>query len=129
MKRNIFLILFISLLLLLLLFSTKVEAKKTSKDNLISMGEFKITYYCSCERCSGHWGYQTSTGEYCEEGRTVAVDPDVIAYGTKILIGKKVYIAEDCGSHVSGDHIDIFLEDHDLVEKRGIEYKKIWLIR
>ena len=129
MKRNIFLILFILLLLLLLVCSIKVDAKKRSKKNLISMGEFKITYYCSCEKCSGQWGSQTSTGKYCEEGRTVAVDPDVIAYGTKILIGKKEYIAEDCGSHVNGDHIDIYLDDHDLVERRGVEYKKIWLIK
>ena len=98
-------------------------------ENYISMGEFLLTYYCSCEECSGHWGTQTSTGSYCKQGRTVAVDPDVIAYGTKILIDDNVYIAEDCGSRVVGDHIDIYVDDHELVEKLGVKHKKIWLIR
>lgn len=98
-------------------------------EDYVSMGDFKITYYCSCEECSGHWGTQTSTGSYCEQGRTVAVDPDVIAYGTKILIDDNVYIAEDCGSRVVGDHIDIYVEDHELVEKLGVKHKKVWLIR
>ena len=98
-------------------------------ENYISMGEFLLTYYCSCEECSGHWGTQTATGSYCKQGRTVAVDPDVIAYGTKILIDDNVYIAEDCGSRVVGDHIDIYVDDHELVEKLGVKHKKIWLIR
>ena len=125
MKKN--LLLFI-ILILLFLFPTEVDAK-TNKEKLISMGEFKITYYCSCSKCSGPWGNKTATGTHCEEGRTVAVDPNVIAYGTKILIGNHVYVAEDCGGGVVGDHIDIYIDDHDLTEELGVKYKDIWLIR
>ena len=64
-----------------------------------------------------------------EQGRTVAVDPDVIAYGTRILIDDNIYVAEDCGSAIKGDRIDIYVEDHDLVEKLGVKEKKIWLIK
>lgn len=121
--------LMLSILVLTLLLPIRADARAQSDEKLISMGEFTLTYYCSCEECSGHWGTQTATGNHCEQGRTVAVDPDVIAYGTRILIDDNVYVAEDCGSAIKGDRIDIYVEDHDLVEKLGKKVKKIWLIK
>lgn len=115
--------------MLLLMIPIGAQAKVKAEETLVSMGECKITYYCSCEECSGPYGLLTATGTHCEEGRTVAVDPDVIAYGTRILIGGNVYVAEDCGSHVKGDHIDIYLDDHERVEKFGIKHRKVWLIK
>lgn len=53
----------------------------------------------------------TSTGVIAEEGRTIAVDPDVIPYGSEVLIDGHIYIAEDCGSAVKGNVIDIFVEE------------------
>lgn len=102
---------------------------KTQKPKLISMGECKITYYCACSICSGPWGDLTATGTRCEQGRTVAVDPDVIAYGTKLLINGHVYTAEDCGGKVKGDHIDIYLDDHDLTDKLGVSYTDVWIVK
>ena len=117
------------LLAMLLLLPIQADARAQSDEKLISMGEFLLTYYCSCEECSGRWGTQTATGNHCEQGRTVAVDPDVIAYGTRILIDDNVYVAEDCGGLVKGDHIDIYVENHELVEQLGKKVKKIWLIK
>ena len=121
--------LMLSIFVLTLLLPIRTDARAQSDEKLISMGEFVITHYCSCESCSGRWGTQTATGNHCEQGRTVAVDPSVIAYGTRILIDDNVYVAEDCGSLVKGDHIDIYVEDHKLVEKLGKKVKKIWLIK
>ena len=121
--------LMLSILVLTLLLPIRADARAQSDEKLISMGEFLLTYYCSCEECSGQWGTQTATGNHCEQGRTVAVDPDVIAYGTRILIDDNVYVAEDCGAKVIGDHIDIYVEDHEVVEKLGVKTKKVWLIK
>ena len=121
--------LMLSILMLTLLLPIRADARAQSDEKLISMGEFLLTYYCSCEECSGRWGTQTATGNHCEQGRTVAVDPDVIAYGTRILIDDNIYVAEDCGSAIKGDRIDIYVEDHDLAEKLGKKVKKIWLIK
>lgn len=98
-------------------------------EQLLSMGECKITYYCSCWECSREYGDITATGTHCEEGRTVAVDPDVIAYGTKLLINGKVYTAEDCGGNVKGDHIDIYLDDHYMTEELGVQWADVWIVR
>lgn len=110
--------------LLMLLLPTCASAQ-----TLINMGEFKLTYYCSCSKCSGPWGNLTATGTRCVEGRTVAVDPDVIAYGTKLLINGKVYTAEDCGGNVKGDHIDIYLDDHGRTEELGVDYTNVWIVK
>ena len=70
------------------------------------LGEFKITYYWLSEN-----GRSTSTGAIATEGKTIAVDPNVIPYGSEVLINGHVYIAEDCGGAVKGNVIDIFVED------------------
>lgn len=93
-----------------------VEKEQTTEPALVSLGEFVLTAYCPCSECSGKWGYQTSTGAIATEGRTVAVDPNVIPYGTVLIINGEEYVAEDCGSMVVGKHIDIFMESHSEAE-------------
>lgn len=91
----------------------KPYEEKTNKNLAIKewntwkyIGEFKITYYWLSEN-----GRSTSTGAIATEGRTIAVDPNVIPYGSEVLINGHVYIAEDCGGAVKGNVIDIFVED------------------
>lgn len=130
MKKRL-LLNFILLLLLIFLFSVSAEAK--SKRKLIDMGEFKITAYCPCERCSDDWGRRTYSGKTAEAGRTIAVDRSVIDIGSKVKIGKHIYIAEDTGGKVDGDHIDIFFDTHEEVEefanRKGIKYTNVWVVR
>lgn len=99
----------------------------------INMGEFKLTAYCPCEECSEGWGRQTASGKTAEAGRTIAVDPDIIDIGSKVKIGNKIYIAEDIGGGVKGDHIDVFFDSHEEVEAfndgKGIKYTNVWVVR
>lgn len=114
------------LILLMIVLMIPLQANARS---LSSMGLCKITYYCPCEICSGPYQDKTATGTRCEEGRTVAVDPNVIAYGTKLLINGHVYTAEDCGAGVVGDHIDIYLDDHNRTKELGVQWMDVWIIR
>ena len=96
----------------------------------IPMGTFRITYYCGCYSCSEGWGNMTATGVRAREGRTIAVDPSVISYGTSVYIeGIGEYIAEDCGGAIKGNDIDIYLEDHDRVYQGGVDYCNVWILR
>ena len=55
-------------------------------------------------------GTITSTGTKPKWG-TIAVDPNVIPYGTKVYIPKfnMTFTAEDCGGAIKGNKIDIFM--------------------
>ena len=92
-----------------------------------SLGFFKLTAYCPCKSCSDNWGTQTSTGATATEGRTVAVDPKVIPYGTTLIINGIEYIAEDCGGAIKGNKIDIYFESHKKALEFGIQYTEIFV--
>ena len=86
-----------------------------------SIGEFKITYYWPGE---DKYGTATSTGATATEGRTVAVDPNIIPYGTEVLIDGHIYVAEDTGSALKGNKIiDIFVNE----PKQEMYYANIYI--
>lgn len=95
------------------------------KAEYINIGTFKITHYCKCRKCSGHWGTQTASGKKAKVKRTIAVDPKIIPLGSKVKIDGKVYIAEDVGGLVKGRVIDIYVKDHKTTIKKGVKYKKV----
>lgn len=92
-----------------------------------SLGSFKITHYCSCYYCSGGWGGGTSTGAIATVGRTIAVDPRVIPYGTRVIINGHVYVAEDCGGAIKGNKIDIYVANHATALANGVYYTEVFL--
>lgn len=91
------------------------------------LGRFKLTGYCPCRICSEGFGTRTATGARAVAGRTVAVDPRVIPYGTHLLINGHEYIAEDCGGAVRGNHIDIYYNTH--AEARNVlSYAEVYIL-
>lgn len=103
----------------------KYKVLKAPKPKYINMGKFKITAYCPCRKCSEGYGRQTATGHLARAKHTIAVDPKVIKYGTKVKIGNTVYTAEDCGGDVKGKHIDVYFNSHSEVNRHGVKYRKV----
>ncbi|MDK2563794.1 G5 domain-containing protein [Romboutsia sedimentorum] len=62
----------------------------------------------------------TSMGTVPKWG-TIAVDPSVIPYGSKIYIPKfgMSFIAEDCGGAIKGNRIDIFMNSESQAQSWG----------
>ena len=114
------------------------EIEPADEPELISLGEFKITYYCACEACCGSWAknrpkdaegrpiVKTASGATAEAGKTIAVDPDVIPYGTEVIINGHIYIAQDCGGAIQGNRIDIYCDSHDEALKNGLDYCEVF---
>ena len=81
--------------------------------------ECRASAYCACKICCGPYARGiTSTGTKVKVG-SVAVDPKVIPYGTKMFIvstdGSVVYgyaVAEDCGGAIKSDRIDLYHNTH-----------------
>ena len=103
----------------------KYKVLKAPKPKYINMGKFKITAYCPCNKCSEGYGRHTATGHLARAKHTIAVDPKVIKYGTKVKIGNTVYTAEDCGGDVKGKHIDVYFNHHSEVNRHGVKYRKV----
>lgn len=72
----------------------------------------EATAYC--------YGTVTRTGTRPVEGRTIAVDPEVIPLGSQVYVSCEtwpevdgVYTAEDTGRQVKGWEVDIYMVDRD----------------
>ena len=77
------------------------------------IGNFEITFYCSCSRCSGGWRSATASGEVAKTNYTIAVDKDVIPLGSYVQIDDwGVYKAQDVGGAIKGNKIDVFIDNH-----------------
>ena len=68
--------------------------------------------YCPCVKCCGKSNGITATGVRAKEGRTVAVDSNVIPLGSTVIIDGHEYVAEDVGGGIKSNTIDIFHDTH-----------------
>lgn len=102
--------------------------KEYAEDELKSLGFYKLTAYCPCEKCCGKSNGITATGAVATPDHTIAVDPMVIPYGTKVLINGQEYVAEDCGGSVKGNVIDIFFTTHEEAINFGISEAEVFMI-
>lgn len=96
------------------------------------LGEFTLTAYCPCMGCCGKSDGITATGTLAEEGRTIAVDPTVIPYGSAVTLyyangDTHTYIAEDCGSGIKEKRIDVFFDDHQTALEFGVQSAMVYL--
>ena len=107
----------------------KAKKAKKKKSKKIDYGIMKCTAYCDCPECSSGYGRNTHSGATAEAGRTIAVDPDVMDIGSKVEIEGQIYVAEDVGSAVQGDVIDIFFDSHAEVEEWGTRYLETKVVR
>ena len=94
-------------------------------------GSFMCTAYC-CEEyphiCGGNG--ITASGAPVESGLTVAVDPEVIPLGTVLYIeGVGARVAQDTGSAIKGQKIDIAVETHAEAESwTGWGEHNVWIL-
>lgn len=105
--------------------SQEVQTTQSDKTNL---GTFKLTAYCACSKCCGKWaGGNTASGTTPTQGRTVAVDTSVIPFGTKLVINGNTYVAEDTGSAIKGNKIDVFFNNHQEALNFGVQYAEVFV--
>lgn len=104
------------------------------------LGKYKITAYCSCEKCCGSWAknrptddngepiVMTASGARAVEGVTVAVDPSVIPYGTEVIINGHTFIAHDTGAACrNGKVIDVYFASHEAALQFGVQYADVYI--
>ena len=98
------------------------------EEKVVSLGVYKLSAYCKENYphiCNNGDSSYTATGTTPTVGRTVAVDPNVIPYGSEVIIDGHTYVAEDCGGAIKGNRIDILFETHQEALAFGIRYAEV----
>lgn len=107
------------------------KEKKAQKHFWMSLGEFEITAYCGGTCCSSGTEI-TASGNIAEEGKTIGVDPNIIPLGSKVKIvfadgTEHVYRADDTGSAINGNIIDLYMESHEDALVFGRQTCKVYI--
>ena len=107
-----------------------VEEQERYEDaEKVSLGTFKLTAYDACLLCCGKTDGITASGTKAAAGRTIAVDTSVIPMGSRVLINGHVYVAEDRGSKVKGNVIDIYTNTHEEARRFGVKQAEVFLLK
>ena len=103
--------------------TTKSASKKT-RSSQRSLGK-QITVSATAYSGDGI----TATGTVPKWG-TIAVDPTIIPYGTKVYIPQfdQYFIAEDCGGGIKGNKIDIFMNSESQCNSWGKRTIDIYIV-
>lgn len=93
--------------------------------------QVKATAYTNTDPGCTIW---TATGTLCRVG-AIAVDPTVIPYGTRMYIvsndGQYIYgiaVAEDCGSAIKGNRIDLYFDTDAECWKFGVRNCTVYFL-
>ena len=112
--------------------SRELEEISVNTPKTQNLGVFTVTAYCCCEKCCGktetHPSYGiTASGTKAVEGRTIAVDPKIIPLGRTVYLNGRPYIAEDTGSAIKGNKIDLFINNHQRAQEFGVQEMEVKL--
>lgn len=107
-------------------------SKEMEESQTASLGTFHITAYCECQDCCGKEANDplygiTATGTEVTQGRTIAVDPEVIPLGSTVVINGHEFVAEDVGGEIEGNEIDIYFEDHEEADAFANQYAEVYV--
>ena len=99
------------------------------KDELVEI-PVSYTHLDVYKRQTAYTGHSTTSTGTTPKWGTIAVDPSVIPYGTKVYIPQfgKTFIAEDCGSAIKGNKIDIYMNDEGAVKNWGRKTIDIYIV-
>ena len=104
-----------------------------------SLGYYYITAYCDCEKCCYPSTGMTASGTYTHyadyenrysEPTTCAIDRRYHRFGEHIYVPSedRIYVTEDTGSAVKGNHIDIYFPNHSTVQYYGSHYEEVYSV-
>ena len=99
----------------------------------------KYIYQYCCDKCCNQYATNRpvdengneivygSIGRVLTQGKSIAVDPNVIPYDTKVVINGNEYIAHDTGGAIKGNRIDVYFENHQDALDFGVQQSEVFI--
>ncbi len=108
---------------------TTSSAPGTAGEKGESLGMFTTTGYCNCRKCNSGGHALTYSGTIPKANHTISADLDLYPIGTKLMIGDIIYTVEDKGSHVEGNWIDVYYDNHDDAWGHGMKTEEVFSVK
>lgn len=115
----------------------EVSLEPVEPVNLVYLGEFRVTAYCSCEICCGQWAENRPNGiVYGASGEELIAGVSCaspLPFGTVLEIeGVGTYIVQDrTASWVVDKYgeniVDIYFDDHQAALEFGLQYRNVYM--
>lgn len=115
----------------------EVSLEPVEPVNLVYLGEFRVTAYCSCEICCGQWAENRPNGiVYGASGEELVAGVSCaspLPFGTVLEIeGVGTYIVQDrTASWVVDKYgeniVDIYFDDHQAALEFGLQYRNVYM--
>ncbi len=106
-----------------------VPGADAEEEQLTSLGIYKISHYCACEKCCGKSNGITASGTIAEEGRTCAAEG--LPIGTHLLIaetGQILTVEDRFGDPSITDRVDVFICSHDRALALGVFESEVFIV-
>lgn len=115
----------------------KREIEEQKLENKKQYWKFEVSYYCGCYYCTQNGNLITASGEYAQEGVTIALPQD-IPFGSKVHIDDVGdFIVQDRGGYIEYTYdeegnlimrVDVYIENHDRALQLGRHIKSGYII-
>jgi 3D (Asp-Asp-Asp) domain-containing protein len=110
--------------------SSRGESRNKSIENISSKSSSSSDGTHMRVEATAYTGHGTTSTGTTPRWGTIAVDPSIIPYGTRVYIPQfgREFIAEDCGGAIKGNKIDIFMNDKGSVYNWGRKHIDIYIV-
>jgi 3D (Asp-Asp-Asp) domain-containing protein len=104
------------------------SSSRTNATNVSTKSEYSKQISVTATAYTG--GGTTSTGTKARWG-VIAVDPSVIPYGTRVYIPKlkQTFVAQDTGSAIKGNKIDIYMDSKSQAINWGVKNITLYILK
>lgn len=106
----------------------QTQSNNMASGQYVSLGEFTVSAYCSCERCCNQWADRITASGLIAEPGMIAVDPKIIPLGSYVMIDGVEYLAADTGGAIKGNRIDVFFPSHASALEYGVQSHEVYLV-
>lgn len=107
-------------------YSTDYLATDAIKANATALGNYKLTFYCPCERCNGALGVsKTASGATRpRDARSLLTRPSSRSAAASISRATAPSSRRNTGSAIKNSKIDIFVSTHERARRAGRPVRK-----